>query len=62
MASEYRPDRRVGATERLSRVGIASEEYDELRRKNFDKAAHTVVPAEKKKKFELKVPPPAKKR
>ena len=62
MGSEYRPDRRVGPTEPLSRVGVASEEYDAVRRKNFEKAAHTVLPDGKKKKFELKVPPPAKKK
>jgi hypothetical protein len=57
MGSEYRPDRRIGPTEPLSRVGIASEEYDEARRKNFEKALEKVIPeGKKKKKFTLEVP------
>ena len=60
MGSEYRPDRRVGPTQPLSRVGIASEEYDAARRKNFEKAQEKVLPLEKKKKFELKIQPPRK--
>jgi hypothetical protein len=57
MGSEYRPDRRVGPTERLNRVGVASEEYDDVRRKNFEKALEKVIPEEKKKKkFTLDVP------
>lgn len=59
MGSEYRPDRRIGATEPLTRVGVASEEADAARRKLFEKAQETTRP---KKKFELKVPPPAKKK
>ena len=61
MGSEYRPDRRIGPTEPLSRVGIASEEYDTVRRKNFEKAQEKVLPQEKKKKFTLNVEKPAKK-
>jgi hypothetical protein len=63
MASEYRPDRRIRPTEPLNRVGIASEEYDEARRKQFEKAAERVLPNEKRKKFTLDVPkkePPKK--
>lgn len=62
MGSEYRPDRRIGPTEPLTRVGVASEEADHARRKLFKKALEKVVP---KKKFTLDVPgkaPPSKKR
>jgi hypothetical protein len=50
----------VGATEPLQRVGIASEEYDEARRKNFEKALEKVMPREHKKKFSLERPKPKK--
>ena len=60
MGSEYRPDRRIGATAPLTRVGIASEEADAARRKQFQKAIETTVPV-KKKKFELKAPEKQKK-
>lgn len=59
MASEYRPDRRIGPTEPLTRVGVASEEADAARRKQFEKAIETTRP---KKKFVLEVPAPPKKK
>ena len=61
MAGEYRPDRRVGPTQPLARVGVASEEADALRRKQFEHAAEVVLP---KKKFQLEVekPEPKKKK
>jgi hypothetical protein len=59
MGSEYRPDRRIGPTEPLTRVGVASEEADALRRKHFQQAVEVVLP---KKKFQLAVEKPEKKK
>ncbi len=60
MAAEYRPDRRIGPTQPLEKVGVASEELDALRRKRFEQAAQVVVPTPKKK-FQLAVEKPKKK-
>lgn len=59
MGSEYSPNRRIGPTEPLTRVGVASEEADAARRKKFEQAQKTVLPPVKK--FQLAVEKPQKK-